>query len=148
MLILPESSTESPLPAFLAKPSEVVFTDYSVGHVYEVCLNNLYLTITILRRTTNLFSMRWSTVHNIPCTVDYPGAEQCDCCKPHCQSHPSDHSLLFHWPGWAFFYCECAIQLPHSCSCWSWGNHLLCWMSVVVLLLQPAPTTVLNTKRR
>lgn len=35
----PESSTDDPVPVFVAKPSVVVFTDYSVGHVYEVCFS-------------------------------------------------------------------------------------------------------------
>lgn len=33
----PKSATDDPFPVFLAKPSVVVFSDYSVGHVYEVC---------------------------------------------------------------------------------------------------------------
>lgn len=32
----PDSSTASCVPVFLAKPSVVLFTEYSVGQVYEV----------------------------------------------------------------------------------------------------------------
>lgn len=38
-------STEDSVPVFLAKPSVVVFTDYSVGHVYEVSFIDHIITL-------------------------------------------------------------------------------------------------------
>lgn len=39
---------------------------------------------------------------NTPCPIlDNTGAEKLDFCKPSCPSHPSYHSLLLYWPGWA-----------------------------------------------
>lgn len=40
VLFVPESSTDAPVPVFIAKPSVVFFTDYIVGHVYEVCFSD------------------------------------------------------------------------------------------------------------
>lgn len=34
----PDSSTSASVPVFLAKPSVVLFTEYTVGQVYEVVL--------------------------------------------------------------------------------------------------------------
>ncbi|KAM8823094.1 deleted in lung and esophageal cancer protein 1 isoform 2-T2 [Spinachia spinachia] len=57
-----QSSTENPPPAFLAKPSEVLFTDYSVGHVYETTLELKNLTsasrtLRVIAPTTPYFSI-------------------------------------------------------------------------------------------
>ncbi|XP_031705648.1 deleted in lung and esophageal cancer protein 1 [Anarrhichthys ocellatus] len=57
-----QSSTENPVPAFLAKPSEVVFTDYSVGRVYETTLELKNLTsasrtVRVIPPTTPYFSI-------------------------------------------------------------------------------------------
>ncbi|XP_068588398.1 deleted in lung and esophageal cancer protein 1 [Cebidichthys violaceus] len=57
-----QSSTENPLPAFLAKPSEVVFTDYSVGRVYETTLELKNLTsasrtVRVIPPSTPYFSI-------------------------------------------------------------------------------------------
>lgn len=41
VLFLLESSTDAPVPVFLAKPSVLFFNDYSVGHVFEVCFSDL-----------------------------------------------------------------------------------------------------------
>lgn len=46
------SHADEPAPVFLAKPSVVVFTDYSVGHVYEVC----FRAFIIKRRRGKFFS--------------------------------------------------------------------------------------------
>nr|XP_040023595.1 deleted in lung and esophageal cancer protein 1 isoform X1 [Gasterosteus aculeatus aculeatus] len=56
------SSAENPPPAFLAKPSEVLFTDYSVGHVYETTLELKNLTsasrtLRVIAPTTPYFSI-------------------------------------------------------------------------------------------
>ncbi|XP_062415040.1 deleted in lung and esophageal cancer protein 1 [Pungitius pungitius] len=57
-----QSSTENPPPAFLAKPSEVLFTDYSVGHVYEASLELINVTsasrtLRVIAPTTPYFSI-------------------------------------------------------------------------------------------
>ncbi|XP_068438348.1 deleted in lung and esophageal cancer protein 1 [Clinocottus analis] len=57
-----QSSTENPARAFLAKPSEVVFTDYSVGNVYETTLELNNVThasrpVRVLPPTTPYFSI-------------------------------------------------------------------------------------------
>lgn len=57
-----ESPAEEPIPVFLAKPSVVVFTDYSVGNIYEVCFRAF-----ITRQKLNLpCSVNWCTVTS-PC---------------------------------------------------------------------------------
>lgn len=40
-LFLSKSSSDDSVPVFLANPSVVVFTDYMVGHVYEVSFIDL-----------------------------------------------------------------------------------------------------------
>lgn len=40
MLFVLDSSTEAPVPVFLAKPSVVFFSDYIIGQVYEVCFGD------------------------------------------------------------------------------------------------------------
>uniref|UniRef100_A0A4W6DBE1 DLEC1 cilia and flagella associated protein n=1 Tax=Lates calcarifer TaxID=8187 RepID=A0A4W6DBE1_LATCA len=62
VLSLFESSTDDPVPVFLAKPSVVVFTDYSVGHVYETTLELKNLTsssrhVRVIPPTTSYFSI-------------------------------------------------------------------------------------------
>ncbi|XP_023122061.2 deleted in lung and esophageal cancer protein 1 [Amphiprion ocellaris] len=57
-----QSHTEDPVPVFLAKPSVVVFTDYSVGHVYETTLELKNLTsssrhVRVIPPTTPYFSI-------------------------------------------------------------------------------------------
>ncbi|XP_060920517.1 deleted in lung and esophageal cancer protein 1-like, partial [Labrus mixtus] len=57
-----ESSTDDLVPIFLAKPSVVVFTDYSVGHVYETTLELKNLTsasrhVRLIPPTTPYFSI-------------------------------------------------------------------------------------------
>ncbi|GAA6215002.1 deleted in lung and esophageal cancer protein 1 [Lates japonicus] len=57
-----QSSTDDPVPVFLAKPSVVVFTDYSVGHVYETTLELKNLTsssrhVRVIPPTTPYFSI-------------------------------------------------------------------------------------------
>lgn len=56
VLFLPHSSTDDHVPVFLATPSVVVFTEYSVGHVYEVCFSDLFWTIK------TRVSIRWCAV--------------------------------------------------------------------------------------
>lgn len=56
------SSTDELVPVFLAKPSVVVFTDYSVGHVYETTLELKNLTsasrhVRVIPPTTPYFSI-------------------------------------------------------------------------------------------
>ncbi|XP_041670632.1 deleted in lung and esophageal cancer protein 1 [Cheilinus undulatus] len=56
------SSTDDTAPVFLAKPSVVVFTDYSVGHVYETALELKNVTsasrhIRLIPPTTSYFSI-------------------------------------------------------------------------------------------
>uniref|UniRef100_A0A3B5AQA2 Deleted in lung and esophageal cancer protein 1 Ig-like domain-containing protein n=1 Tax=Stegastes partitus TaxID=144197 RepID=A0A3B5AQA2_9TELE len=53
---------KDPVPIFLAKPSVVVFTDYGVGHVYEVCCRLKNLTsssrhVRVIPPTTPYFSI-------------------------------------------------------------------------------------------
>uniref|UniRef100_A0A3Q4HSV2 DLEC1 cilia and flagella associated protein n=1 Tax=Neolamprologus brichardi TaxID=32507 RepID=A0A3Q4HSV2_NEOBR len=53
---------EEPTPVFLAKPSVVVFTDYSVGNIYEVCFRLKNVTsssrhIRVIPPTTPYFSI-------------------------------------------------------------------------------------------
>ncbi|XP_059183037.1 deleted in lung and esophageal cancer protein 1 [Centropristis striata] len=57
-----QSSTDDPVPVFLAKPSVVVFTEYSVGHVYETTLELKNLTsasrtVRVIPPTTSYFSI-------------------------------------------------------------------------------------------
>uniref|UniRef100_A0A3P9CWD3 DLEC1 cilia and flagella associated protein n=1 Tax=Maylandia zebra TaxID=106582 RepID=A0A3P9CWD3_9CICH len=57
-----ESPAEEPIPVFLAKPSVVVFTDYSVGNIYEVCFRLKNVTsssrhIRVIPPTTPYFSI-------------------------------------------------------------------------------------------
>ncbi|XP_042366373.1 deleted in lung and esophageal cancer protein 1 [Plectropomus leopardus] len=57
-----QSSTDGPVPVFIAKPSVVVFTDYSVGHVYETTLELKNLTsasrtVRVIPPTTPYFSI-------------------------------------------------------------------------------------------
>ncbi|XP_070842315.1 deleted in lung and esophageal cancer protein 1 [Chaetodon trifascialis] len=57
-----QSSTDDPVPVFLAKPSVVVFTCYSVGHVYETTLELKNLTsasrhVRVIPPTTPYFSI-------------------------------------------------------------------------------------------
>ncbi|KAK9527708.1 hypothetical protein VZT92_014247 [Zoarces viviparus] len=57
-----QSSTENPVPAFLAKPSEVLFTDYSAGCIYETTLEVTNLTsasrtFRVIAPTTPYFSI-------------------------------------------------------------------------------------------
>ncbi|XP_070784344.1 deleted in lung and esophageal cancer protein 1 [Enoplosus armatus] len=57
-----QSSTDDPVPVFLAKPSAVVFTDYSVGRVYETTLELKNLTsasrhVRVIPPTTPYFSV-------------------------------------------------------------------------------------------
>lgn len=53
---------------------------------------------------------------NMSCPVlDNTGAEKLDLCKPPCPSHPSYHSLLLCWPGWAPSFVLiglCSILIP------------------------------------
>uniref|UniRef100_A0AAX7TDT6 Deleted in lung and esophageal cancer protein 1 Ig-like domain-containing protein n=1 Tax=Astatotilapia calliptera TaxID=8154 RepID=A0AAX7TDT6_ASTCA len=56
------SCTPFPIPVFLAKPSVVVFTDYSVGNIYEVCFRLKNVTsssrhIRVIPPTTPYFSI-------------------------------------------------------------------------------------------
>ncbi|KAE8279845.1 Deleted in lung and esophageal cancer protein 1 Deleted in lung cancer protein 1 [Larimichthys crocea] len=56
------SSTDDPVPVFVAKPSVVVFTDYSVGHVYETTLELKNTTsasrhVRVIPPTTPYFSI-------------------------------------------------------------------------------------------
>ncbi|XP_051796597.1 deleted in lung and esophageal cancer protein 1 isoform X2 [Acanthochromis polyacanthus] len=58
----PQSHAEDSVPIFLAKPSVVVFTDYSVGHVYETTLELKNLTssgrhVRVIPPTTPYFSI-------------------------------------------------------------------------------------------
>uniref|UniRef100_A0A669CMZ0 DLEC1 cilia and flagella associated protein n=1 Tax=Oreochromis niloticus TaxID=8128 RepID=A0A669CMZ0_ORENI len=53
---------KEPIPVFLAKPSVVVFTDYSVGNIYEVCFRLKNVTsssrhIRVIPPTTPYFSI-------------------------------------------------------------------------------------------
>ncbi|XP_044196282.1 deleted in lung and esophageal cancer protein 1 [Thunnus albacares] len=57
-----QSSSDDPVPVFLAKPSVVFFTDYSVGHVYETTLELQNLTsssrhVRVIPPTTSYFSI-------------------------------------------------------------------------------------------
>ncbi|XP_044032520.1 deleted in lung and esophageal cancer protein 1 isoform X2 [Siniperca chuatsi] len=57
-----QSSADDPVPVFLAKPSVVVFTDYSVGNVYETILELKNLTsasrhVRVIPPTTPYFSI-------------------------------------------------------------------------------------------
>ncbi|XP_038584685.1 deleted in lung and esophageal cancer protein 1 [Micropterus salmoides] len=57
-----QSATDDPFPVFLAKPSVVVFSDYSVGHVYETTLELKNLTsasrhVRVIPPTTPYFSI-------------------------------------------------------------------------------------------
>nr|XP_019942854.1 PREDICTED: deleted in lung and esophageal cancer protein 1 [Paralichthys olivaceus] len=57
-----QSSTDNPAPVFVANPSVVLFTDYSVGHVYETTLELKNLTsasrhIRVVPPTTPYFSI-------------------------------------------------------------------------------------------
>ncbi|XP_054479162.1 deleted in lung and esophageal cancer protein 1 [Anoplopoma fimbria] len=57
-----QSSTENPVPTFLANPSEVVFTDYSVGKVYETTLElknltSVSRTVRVIPPATPYFSI-------------------------------------------------------------------------------------------
>ncbi|XP_070709445.1 deleted in lung and esophageal cancer protein 1 [Pempheris klunzingeri] len=57
-----QSSTDDPVPVFLAKPSVVVFTEYSVGQVYETTLELKNLTsvcrhVRVIPPTTPYFSI-------------------------------------------------------------------------------------------
>ncbi|KAG7224920.1 hypothetical protein INR49_014836 [Caranx melampygus] len=57
-----QSSSDNPVPVFLAIPSVVVFTDYSVGHVYETTLELKNLTsssrhVRVIPPTTPYFSI-------------------------------------------------------------------------------------------
>ncbi|KAF0028061.1 hypothetical protein F2P81_019148 [Scophthalmus maximus] len=57
-----QSPTDDPAPVFLAKPSVVVFTDYSVGHVYETTLELQNVTcssrpVRVIPPTTPYFSI-------------------------------------------------------------------------------------------
>ncbi|XP_039900319.1 deleted in lung and esophageal cancer protein 1 isoform X2 [Simochromis diagramma] len=57
-----KSPTEEPIPVFLAKPSVVVFTDYSVGNIYETTLELKNVTsssrhIRVIPPTTPYFSI-------------------------------------------------------------------------------------------
>ncbi|XP_040922334.1 deleted in lung and esophageal cancer protein 1 isoform X2 [Toxotes jaculatrix] len=56
------SSSDDPVPVFLANPSVLVFTDYSVGHVYETTLELKNLTsssrhVRVIPPTTPYFSI-------------------------------------------------------------------------------------------
>uniref|UniRef100_UPI0037E93989 deleted in lung and esophageal cancer protein 1 n=1 Tax=Semicossyphus pulcher TaxID=241346 RepID=UPI0037E93989 len=56
------SSTDDHVPVFLAQPSEVLFTEYSVGHVYETTLELINLTsasrhVRLIPPTTPYFSI-------------------------------------------------------------------------------------------
>ncbi|XP_029979404.1 deleted in lung and esophageal cancer protein 1 isoform X2 [Sphaeramia orbicularis] len=57
-----KSSSQDPIPVFLAKPPVVFFTDYSVGHVYETTLELKNLTsssrhVRVIPPTTAYFSI-------------------------------------------------------------------------------------------
>nr|XP_046227112.1 deleted in lung and esophageal cancer protein 1 isoform X2 [Scatophagus argus] len=57
-----QSSTDVPVPVFLAKPPVVIFSDYSVGHVYETTLELKNLTsasrnVRVIPPTTPYFSI-------------------------------------------------------------------------------------------
>ncbi|KAK2886526.1 deleted in lung and esophageal cancer protein 1 [Channa argus] len=57
-----QSSIDDPVPIFLAQPSVVIFTDYSVGHVYETTLELKNLTsssrhVRVIPPTTPYFSI-------------------------------------------------------------------------------------------
>ncbi|KAK2859516.1 hypothetical protein Q5P01_004136 [Channa striata] len=57
-----QSSADDPVPIFLANPSVVIFTDYSVGHVYETTLELKNLTsssrhVRVIPPTTPFFSI-------------------------------------------------------------------------------------------
>ncbi|XP_069559633.1 deleted in lung and esophageal cancer protein 1 [Brachyistius frenatus] len=57
-----QSPAEDPVPVFLAKPSVVVFTEYSVGHVYETTLELKNLTsssrhVRVIPPSTPYFSI-------------------------------------------------------------------------------------------
>ncbi|KAM7369872.1 hypothetical protein PAMP_011162 [Pampus punctatissimus] len=57
-----QSSSDDPVPVFLAKPSVLFFTDYSVGHVYETTLELKNLTsssrhVRVIPPTTSYFSI-------------------------------------------------------------------------------------------
>ncbi|KAM3593795.1 uncharacterized protein V6R79_022034 [Siganus canaliculatus] len=59
---LEKSSSDDPAPVFLAKPPVVVFSDYSVGHVYETTLELKNLTsasrhVRVIPPTTPYFSI-------------------------------------------------------------------------------------------
>ncbi|XP_053198841.1 deleted in lung and esophageal cancer protein 1 [Scomber japonicus] len=57
-----QSSSDDPVPVFLAKPSIVFFTDYTVGHVYETMLELKNMTsssrhVRVIPPTTSYFSI-------------------------------------------------------------------------------------------
>lgn len=93
-----KSTTDDPALVFQAKPSVIMFTDYTVGDVYEVCL-----TVTQQNNSNLALHLnRWYS--ETPGSVSgYTGADQRHCHKPPCQSHPSYNSVLLHWPGWVPF---------------------------------------------
>lgn len=50
-----QSSSKAPAPVFLAKPAEVVFTDYTLGQIYEVGFSFLHEVQSFTRTFKNIF---------------------------------------------------------------------------------------------